>query len=157
MQICSILLLTRIFIYLFAFALDMLGRRTNAVLHSPPLSYGCRQELLCGHQCQGTCGQCKKGRLHVPCEKKCRKILVCGHDCPASCCQCPPCSTPCQNRSVPLHPLSEQVRASPPAVRTGQCLSTCCQNRSVFTQPLSKRVTCVPISARTNECCSSLC
>ena len=92
---------------------------------------GCRQELLCGHRCQGTCGQCKMGRLHVPCQQPCRKVLVCGHDCKATCCQCPPCSTRCQNRSVP---------PAPPAVRTGQCCYTRCQNRSVLLHPLSEEV-----------------
>ncbi|XP_076435286.1 NFX1-type zinc finger-containing protein 1-like isoform X2 [Babylonia areolata] len=58
----------------------------------------CGQELVCGHRCRGTCGECRRGRLHVQCAQRCRKILVCGHGCQASCCQCPPCSCPCQNR-----------------------------------------------------------
>ena len=50
-----------------------------------------------------------------------------------------PCSSHCQNMSVPLmnHPLSEQVSAVPPAVRTAQCCSSHCQNSSV---PLSEKV-----------------
>ncbi|KAL8625015.1 hypothetical protein ACOMHN_012024 [Nucella lapillus] len=61
-------------------------------------SQPCGEELVCGHQCQGMCGECRRGRLHMACAQKCRKILVCGHNCQASCCQCPPCPRSCQNR-----------------------------------------------------------
>lgn len=60
----------------------------------------CSQELVCGHACQGSCGECSQGRLHVACQEKCQKILVCQHDCEATCCQCPPCKKKCQNKCV---------------------------------------------------------
>lgn len=39
----------------------------------------CLQKLNCGHICLGTCGECKQGRLHVPCSKSCNKINPCYH------------------------------------------------------------------------------
>lgn len=35
--------------------------------------------LLCGDMCSGTCGKCKQGRLHIPCEEMCNKINPCNH------------------------------------------------------------------------------
>ncbi|CAF1002415.1 unnamed protein product [Didymodactylos carnosus] len=39
----------------------------------------CRQVLLCGHTCKGTCSTCQYGQLHVECQEKCEKQLICGH------------------------------------------------------------------------------
>jgi len=41
----------------------------------------CLKLLLCGDICSGTCGKCKQGRLHVPCEEMCNKINPCNHTC----------------------------------------------------------------------------
>lgn len=41
----------------------------------------CLKLLLCGDMCSGTCGKCKQGRLHVPCEEMCNKINPCNHTC----------------------------------------------------------------------------
>ncbi|XP_072165890.1 NFX1-type zinc finger-containing protein 1-like [Diadema setosum] len=74
----------------------------------------CDVTLLCGHSCKGTCGECDRGRFHLPCTEHCKKMLICGHKCthkcgtPCSSCQqrCPqkcrhgqcrhPCSVPCE-------------------------------------------------------------
>jgi hypothetical protein len=45
----------------------------------------CLQKLQCGHICEGTCGTCLKGTLHIRCNKECSKRLVCGHLCKESC------------------------------------------------------------------------
>lgn len=39
----------------------------------------CLHKLHCGDICQGTCGQCKQGRLHEPCREICKKINPCNH------------------------------------------------------------------------------
>lgn len=39
----------------------------------------CLQYLNCNDICLGTCGQCKQGRLHVPCNEMCNKINPCNH------------------------------------------------------------------------------
>jgi len=41
----------------------------------------CNRELLCGHKCSGTCGQCRHGTLHVDCQIMCDRQLFCGHIC----------------------------------------------------------------------------
>jgi len=41
----------------------------------------CLKMLTCGDLCSGTCGKCKQGRLHVPCEEMCNKINPCNHTC----------------------------------------------------------------------------
>uniref|UniRef100_A0A914YH81 NFX1-type zinc finger-containing protein 1 n=1 Tax=Panagrolaimus superbus TaxID=310955 RepID=A0A914YH81_9BILA len=51
----------------------------------------------CEHLCQGTCGSCRNGRLHIRCEEKCKKVLICGHECESNCSNsCPPCQKLCQ-------------------------------------------------------------
>lgn len=39
----------------------------------------CSHKLNCNDICLGTCGQCKQGRLHVPCSETCNKINPCNH------------------------------------------------------------------------------
>ena len=57
----------------------------------------CGEELMCGHICQGTCGECRQGRLHKPCKQKCARTRTCGHKCNSPCAQnCPPCKESCQ-------------------------------------------------------------
>eukprot|EP00057_Strongylocentrotus_purpuratus_P023775 XP_011678249.1 PREDICTED: NFX1-type zinc finger-containing protein 1 isoform X2 [Strongylocentrotus purpuratus] len=59
----------------------------------------CNFALACGHPCSGTCGKCRRGRLHVVCQQPCGRTLVCGHSCESNCAaQCPPCTKQCQNR-----------------------------------------------------------
>ncbi|XP_060856237.1 NFX1-type zinc finger-containing protein 1-like [Metopolophium dirhodum] len=56
----------------------------------------CLQKLNCGDICSGTCGQCKQGRLHVPCSEVCNKINPCNHTCKFPCKErCPPCNQKC--------------------------------------------------------------
>ncbi|KAH9499460.1 NFX1-type zinc finger-containing protein 1 [Bulinus truncatus] len=55
----------------------------------------CGLLLECEHPCQGTCGKCLNGRLHINCLQKCKKILICGHECKDKCNSCPPCMQPC--------------------------------------------------------------
>ena len=56
----------------------------------------CRTELACEHICSGNCGECRQGRLHVPCNEKCTRILLCGHPCSGNCAKnCPPCKREC--------------------------------------------------------------
>ncbi|KAL5004105.1 hypothetical protein ScPMuIL_017561 [Solemya velum] len=60
----------------------------------------CTSVLKCGDLCTGTCGECLRGKVHVPCSSICHRILVCGHECMDRCANnaCPPCQRACQNR-----------------------------------------------------------
>ena len=61
----------------------------------------CSSILECGHQCSGTCGECRMGRIHKRCNQRCDRLLVCSHKCRESCiAACPPCSRQCENRCV---------------------------------------------------------
>ncbi len=61
-------------------------------------SHPCQTALECGDTCEGTCGSCKHGRLHIQCKKKCGRTLFCGHHCKFPCAStCPPCNEPCNN------------------------------------------------------------
>ena len=56
----------------------------------------CNELLMCGHRCQGTCGECRQGRLHRPCKMKCERSLTCSHICASPCAEnCPPCELQC--------------------------------------------------------------
>ncbi|XP_046472752.1 NFX1-type zinc finger-containing protein 1-like isoform X1 [Neodiprion pinetum] len=56
----------------------------------------CATALPCGHVCNGSCGSCKQGRIHIACHQPCNKILICGHKCTALCKdQCRPCNKIC--------------------------------------------------------------
>lgn len=39
----------------------------------------CDTILACKHKCVGTCGNCRTGKLHVPCGQKCDRELICSH------------------------------------------------------------------------------
>ncbi|CAL1285236.1 unnamed protein product [Larinioides sclopetarius] len=57
----------------------------------------CNIELPCGHTCQGKCGECYQGRLHVICRQSCTRKLICGHTCKFLCYQnCTSCKETCQ-------------------------------------------------------------
>ena len=62
----------------------------------------CNVELACGHLCQGTCGLCNQGRLHIPCKEKCTRIQLCGHQCSSKNCasDCPPCQKKCPSSCI---------------------------------------------------------
>ncbi|XP_050443204.1 NFX1-type zinc finger-containing protein 1-like [Adelges cooleyi] len=56
----------------------------------------CTEILNCDDICTGNCGQCKQGRLHIPCKAKCNKVNVCNHTCDYPCkVICPPCNRSC--------------------------------------------------------------
>ncbi|KAH7660415.1 NFX1-type zinc finger-containing protein 1-like protein, partial [Aphelenchoides avenae] len=51
----------------------------------------------CLHECKGTCGQCRNGRLHLQCTQDCGRPLPCAHICEGKCAKaCPPCPKPCE-------------------------------------------------------------
>ena len=57
----------------------------------------CGETLKCEHECAGTCGNCRQGRLHAPCKEKCSRVLICGHPCKSNCARnCPSCSEECK-------------------------------------------------------------
>ncbi|KAE9534042.1 hypothetical protein AGLY_008778 [Aphis glycines] len=61
----------------------------------------CLQKLNCGDICLGTCGECKQGRLHIPCSEVCYKINPCNHTCTFPCKErCPPCNKKCMYSCV---------------------------------------------------------
>jgi hypothetical protein len=39
----------------------------------------CKSMLKCEHECSGTCGTCRSGQLHIPCEQKCDRTIICSH------------------------------------------------------------------------------
>ena len=57
----------------------------------------CNKLLPCGHNCQGTCGLCLQGTLHVKCSVKCGRILSCGHVCSQKCSSECLCDQKCPN------------------------------------------------------------
>ena len=57
----------------------------------------CNKLLPCGHNCQGTCGLCLQGTLHVKCSVKCGRILSCGHVCSQKCSSECICDQKCPN------------------------------------------------------------
>ena len=59
----------------------------------------CGTKLQCGHQCSGTCGDCRHRKAHEICQNPCSRFLVCLHRCRATCCEpCPPCVSKCCRR-----------------------------------------------------------
>ncbi|XP_071505637.1 NFX1-type zinc finger-containing protein 1-like [Diadema antillarum] len=59
----------------------------------------CDATLLCGHSCKGTCGECKRGRFHLPCTETCERMLICGHKCSQKCGRpCFQCQQRCQQK-----------------------------------------------------------
>ena len=77
------------------------GHRVNVRCSDGPEScpQPCTSVLSCDHACSGTCGKCRRGRLHAVCSQPCGRTLVCGHVCESSCSnECPPCGKKCENR-----------------------------------------------------------
>ena len=93
----------------------------------------CGAKLQCGHQCSGTCGDCRQKNSHKICQNPCPRILVCLHRCRAICCEpCPPCVSRCSRRcphekckehcSKPCNPCGEPCTWSCPHY---QCNNLC--------------------------------
>nr|XP_045621588.1 NFX1-type zinc finger-containing protein 1-like isoform X1 [Procambarus clarkii]XP_045621589.1 NFX1-type zinc finger-containing protein 1-like isoform X1 [Procambarus clarkii]XP_045621590.1 NFX1-type zinc finger-containing protein 1-like isoform X1 [Procambarus clarkii]XP_045621591.1 NFX1-type zinc finger-containing protein 1-like isoform X1 [Procambarus clarkii]XP_045621592.1 NFX1-type zinc finger-containing protein 1-like isoform X1 [Procambarus clarkii] len=82
----------------------------------------CGQVLPCGHTCQGSCGLCRQGRLHLPCIKRCERKLVCGHRCQELCgTVCPPC-----RQAVKWCPhVSKMICGAQLPICRKPCSSTC--------------------------------
>lgn len=81
----------------------------------------CRATLECSHQCSGTCGECRMGRVHKRCNLRCGRVLVCSHVCREACVMpCPPCSRDCENRC--LHSECKPKKCGEPCV---PCLEMC--------------------------------
>ena len=128
----------------------------------------CRQLLNCGHICEGTCGKCFRGRVHVRCSKKCDRTLICGHKCRSLCSDvCPPCHLPCENKcshndckkkcGQPCDPCNEVCSWN---CRHHVCKQLCHMecNRPPCDAPCEKRLKCGhPCPGLCGEKCSSLC
>lgn len=128
----------------------------------------CSAELVCGHKCLGSCGECYRGRLHIKCKAKCRRPLVCGHLCNDICAtDCPPCTQKCQN----LCPHSKcQMKCGNPCVPCQElcqwfcehkrCTKLCKENcdRNVCLVPCKKLLPCEhPCIGLCGEPCPPLC
>ena len=114
----------------------------------------CNQELACGHRCDGTCGQCHQGRLHILCKKKCTRKLLCGHTCTSTICcahSCPPCTRDCQF-SCPHGPCGTKcnencIKCREPCLwkcEHEQCTMPCGEpcNRPRCNEPCTKKLAC---------------
>ncbi|XP_019853691.1 PREDICTED: NFX1-type zinc finger-containing protein 1-like [Amphimedon queenslandica] len=131
----------------------------------------CNVELACGHLCQGTCGRCNQGRLHIPCKakEKCTRILLCGHQCSSRNCasDCPPCQLkcpsscihrPCDHRCVfPCIPCNKPCKWWCPHQKcTERCGDIC--NRPRCNEPCRHRLRCGhPCLGLCYEQCPPLC
>ena len=78
------------------------GHRVRAFCYKPlsliVCSKSCKEILLCGHPCAGTCSECHMGRLHKSCQSPCDRTLPCGHSCDFPCTnECPSCTQLCGN------------------------------------------------------------
>ena len=109
----------------------------------------CRANLECGHQCPGTCGECRMGRIHKRCRLKCGRVLVCSHACKAACAEpCPPCARPCENRCT--HSKCDK--------KCGELCISCNERCSWICQHYDCRNLCHEICARPrcNEPCQKI-
>ena len=81
------------------------GHRVKVSCYKPLSSIMCKKRckemLLCGHPCAGTCSECHMGRLHKSCQSPCGRTLPCGHSCDFPCTnECPSCTQPCGNYCI---------------------------------------------------------
>ncbi|XP_013143932.1 PREDICTED: NFX1-type zinc finger-containing protein 1-like [Papilio polytes] len=84
----------------------------------------CGALLACGHQCGGTCSQCRQGRLHVACTQTCHQTNICGHQCEVACNQvCPPCARRCEVRCA--HSQCSKLCGEPCAPCQEACSRRC--------------------------------
>ncbi|XP_054753251.2 NFX1-type zinc finger-containing protein 1-like [Lytechinus pictus] len=128
----------------------------------------CNSILACGHQCSGTCGKCRRGRLHVVCQQPCGRTLVCGHSCESNCAaQCPPCTKQCQNRCQHSEcrklcgeaciPCKESCLWRCPHVSCGMLCGDPC-NRKPCDKPCNKNLPCGhPCIGMCGERCPTKC
>ena len=115
-------------------------------------SVPCNTLLQCEHECQGTCGRCQQGRLHIHCKSECGRTLVCGHICNFPCsAECPPCIQKCSNFCLhnkcpkrcyePCDPCAEPCKWNCEHLRcTKKCGELC--NRPRCNEPCKKRLKC---------------
>ena len=128
----------------------------------------CNEVLKCGHCCEGTCGSCHQGRLHVRCQQKCDRQLVCGHICTFPCtAECPPCLYQCKNYCKhskcpkkcyePCNPCMEDCDWNCQHLRcTRKCGEIC--NRPPCNEPCLKLLHCGhPCIGLCGERCPNLC
>ncbi|XP_072169022.1 NFX1-type zinc finger-containing protein 1-like [Diadema setosum] len=80
----------------------------------------CDATLLCGHSCKGSCGECNRGRFHLPCTETCERMLICGHKCSQKCGR--PCLS-CQQR-CPQKCRHDQCR-HPCGTKCDPCMKFC--------------------------------
>ena len=112
----------------------------------------CGTKLQCGHQCSGTCGDCRQRNSHEICQNPCSRFLVCLHRCRATCCEpCPPCVSKCCRRcphdrckehcSKPCRPCRQPCAWSCPHY---QCNNLCGENcdRPRCDAPCPKKLSC---------------
>ncbi|XP_024528675.1 NFX1-type zinc finger-containing protein 1 [Selaginella moellendorffii] len=149
------------------------GHATKMMCPQDPWTFSCLEpcrDILpdCEHRCGGTCGKCKQGTEHIPCQRPCKRDLFCGHQCKARCsASCPPCSEPCQKRC--LHSRCAAICGAP----CKQCLEPCSWNCRHFSctllcceicqrprcdRPCTKRLVCGhPCIGLCGEPCPSAC
>ncbi|CAL1285238.1 unnamed protein product [Larinioides sclopetarius] len=112
----------------------------------------CGTELPCGHKCQGKCGSCFQGRLHVICMEPCTRKLICGHTCKFACYRnCPPCKEMCENscehKKCPKKCGEPCEKCTEPCewfCLHKQCTRLCSEicNRTLCNEPCSKTLKC---------------
>ncbi|MCO5562178.1 hypothetical protein L7F22_015804 [Adiantum nelumboides] len=149
------------------------GHSAKLACHIDTLTYLCREpcrQILpdCEHICQGTCGTCKQGQVHVRCKRKCNRSLPCGHPCSSRCHEvCPPCTMPCQKRC--LHSRCPNLCGDPcvPCVEPCQwsCMHLACSllchelcDRPCCNEPCKKILQCGHLClGLCGEPCPSIC
>ena len=115
-------------------------------------SHRCGVTLECGDTCEGTCGSCKQGRLHMHCKEKCGRTLMCGHNCDFPCANiCPPCNKACNNYCIhskcpkkcyePCEPCMEQCEWNCPHFTCSKPCGQLC-NRPHCDKPCYKTLEC---------------
>ncbi|KAL8616358.1 hypothetical protein ACOMHN_032212 [Nucella lapillus] len=95
-----------------------------------PCNKPCKATLSCTHTCQGTCGTCWAGRVHVPCKEKCGRALPgCGHKCPLLCgTTCLPCTNKSCGSACP-HSACKLPCGTPCQLCTDQCPWKSCKHQ----------------------------
>ena len=112
----------------------------------------CGTKLQCGHQCSGTCGDCRQGNSHEICQNPCSRFLVCLHRCRATCCEpCPPCVSKCCRRcphdkckercSKPCRPCRQPCAWSCPHYQCNNLCGEIC-DRPRCDAPCPKKLSC---------------
>ncbi|KAJ8040048.1 NFX1-type zinc finger-containing protein 1 [Holothuria leucospilota] len=112
----------------------------------------CHELLRCGHHCSGSCGECRRGRLHVECVQPCNRTLICGHKCSSMCSTyCPPCEEKCGNRCVHRKCSKKCGQICTPCHRIcgmtcihRVCLQPCCEpcRKRPCNKPCSRIIKC---------------